>query len=76
MLKPYSASSFCPTNKNRVGLAHGDGTVLTWKSSIETLNKRATSVAHLTNFSFKFFIKFSQKIPLYAFYTMVQKSQK
>ena len=40
---------------------------------IETLCKRATLVAHLTNFSFEFFIKFSQKIPLYFFYTMVQK---
>ena len=41
----------------------------------ETLCKRATSVAHLTNFSFDFFIKVSQKMPLYLFYTMVQKSQ-
>ena len=29
-------------------------------------------MAHLTNFSFEFFMKFSQKIPLYFFYTMVQ----
>ena len=28
MLKPYSASSFCLPNKNRVGVAHGDGTNL------------------------------------------------
>ena len=42
---------------------------------IETLCKRATSVAHSTNFSFEF-LKFSQKMPLYFFYTMVQKSQK
>ena len=43
---------------------------------IETLCKRATSVAHLTNFSFEFFMKFSKKMPLYFFYTFVQKSQK
>ena len=45
---------------------------------IETLCKRATSVAHLTNFSFvlNYFMKFSQKMPLYLIYTMVQKSQK
>ena len=30
----------------------------------------------LTNFSFGFFLQFSQKMPLYFFYTMVQKSQK
>ena len=40
---------------------------------IETLCKRAPSVAHLTNFSFEFFMKFSQKMRLYYFYTMVQK---
>ena len=42
---------------------------------IETLCKRAISVAHLTKFSFGFFMKVSQKIPLYFFYTicMVQK---
>ena len=41
MLKPYSASSFCLPNKNRVGVAHGDGTNLEvvytpkrWRSSI------------------------------------------
>ena len=28
MLKPCSASSFCLPNKNRVGVAHGDGTNL------------------------------------------------
>ena len=28
MLKPYSASSFCLPNKNRVGVARGDGTNL------------------------------------------------
>ena len=28
MLKPYSASSCCLPNKNRVGVAHGDGTNL------------------------------------------------
>ena len=28
MLKTYSASSFCLPNKNRVGVAHGDGTNL------------------------------------------------
>ena len=28
MLKPYSASSFCLPNKNRVGIAPGDGTNL------------------------------------------------
>ena len=28
MLKPHSASSFCLPNKNRVGVAHGDGTNL------------------------------------------------
>ena len=28
MLKPYSASSFCLPNKNRVGVAPGDGTNL------------------------------------------------
>ena len=38
--------------------------------------KRATSVAHLTNFSFDFFMKFSPKMPLSFFYTMVQKRQK
>ena len=43
---------------------------------LETLCKRATSVAHLTNFPPVFFFKFSQKMPLYLFYTMVQKSQK
>ena len=43
---------------------------------IETLCKWATSVAHLTNFSFEFFYEFSQMMPLYFFYTMVQKSQK
>ena len=30
-------------------------------------------MAHLTNFSFEFFMKFSQKTPLNVFYTMVQK---
>ena len=43
---------------------------------VETLRKQATSVAHLTNLSFEFFTKFSQKIPLNFFYTTVQKSQK
>ena len=43
---------------------------------IETSCKRATSVAHLTNFSFEFFMKFSQKMPLHLFYIRVQKSQK
>ena len=33
-------------------------------------------MAHLTNFSLEFFIKFSQKMPLNLFYTIVQKSQK
>ena len=42
----------------------------------ETSSKRATSVAHLTNFSFELFMKFSQKMPLNVFYTIVQKSQK
>ena len=28
MLKPWSASSFCLPNKNRVGVARGDGTNL------------------------------------------------
>ena len=42
---------------------------------IETLRKHATSVAHLTNFSFEFFMKFSQKMPLYFFYHGA-KSQK
>ena len=36
----------------------------------------ATSVAHLTKFSSEFFKKFSQKMLLYLFYTMVQKIQK
>ena len=40
---------------------------------IETLCKRATSKAHLTNFLLNFFMKFSQKMPLYFFYTMAQK---
>ena len=40
------------------------------------MGKGATSVAHLTNFSFELFMKFSQKMRLYFFYTMVQKSQK
>ena len=31
---------------------------------IETVCKRATSVAHLTNFSFEFFMKLSQKMPV------------
>ena len=54
----------------------GDGSFCA-KLCVETLCKRATSVAHLTNFSFEFFMKFSQKVPLYVFfYTMVQKSQK
>ena len=44
---------------------------------IETLCKRATSVAHLTNFSFEFFYEiFTEDAPLLLFYTMVQKSQK
>ena len=48
-----------------------------WPITIDkTLYKRATSVAHSTNFSFEFFMKFSHKMPLYFFYTMVQKSQK
>ena len=43
---------------------------------IETLYKRATSVAHLTNFSFEFFYAiFTQDAPL-LFYTMMQNSQK
>ena len=43
---------------------------------IESQHKRATSVAHLTNFSVEFFFMwFSQKMPLYFVYTMVQKSQ-
>ena len=41
----------------------------------KTLYKRATSVAHLTNFSFEFIMRFSQKMPVYLFYTPVQKSQ-
>ena len=44
--------------------------------NLETLYKQATSVPHLTNFSFEFFMPFSHKIPLYFFYTMAQKSQK
>ena len=43
---------------------------------IETLYKRATLMAHLTNFSLKFFMQLSHTLPLYFFYTMVQKSQK
>ena len=44
---------------------------------IETVSKRATSVAHLTNFSFfDILMKFTQKMPLYFVYTMVQISQK
>ena len=33
-------------------------------------------MAHLTNFSFEFFMKFSQKMPLNIFYSIVQKSRK
>ena len=33
-------------------------------------------MAHLTNFSFEFFMKFSQNMPVYFFYIMVQKSEK
>ena len=40
---------------------------------IEISCKQATLVARLTNFSFEFFMKFSQKMRLYFFYTMVQK---
>ena len=40
---------------------------------IETLCKRATSVAPLTNFPLNFFMRFSQKMPLSFFYTIVQK---
>ena len=32
---------------------------------IETLYKRDTLVANLTNFSFEFFMQFSQKVPIY-----------
>ena len=32
-------------------------------------------MALLANFSIDFFMKFSQKMPLYLFYTIVQKSQ-
>ena len=32
-------------------------------------------MAHLTNLSFEFFMKFSQKMPLYFFYTIVQKAK-
>ena len=32
-------------------------------------------MAHLTNFSFEFFMKFSQKMLLFFFYTMVQKKE-
>ena len=42
---------------------------------IETLCKQATSVALLTNFSFEFFMKFSQKMPLNFNFTMMQKSE-
>ena len=40
------------------------------------LYKRATLVAHLTNFSLEFFMQFSYKMPLYCFCTMVQKKSK
>ena len=43
---------------------------------IETLCKRATSVAHLTNLSFEFFTKFSQKMPLYFFYRLLYHGAK
>ena len=39
-------------------------------------SEHATSVAHLTNFSFDFFMQFLHKAPLYLFYTMVQESKK
>ena len=43
---------------------------------IETLCKRATSVAHLTNFSFEFFMKFSQKMrPLLFLYHGAKRSK-
>ena len=60
---------------SRVRLNFGDGRFCV-QLSIKTLWKRATSVAHLTNFSFEFFMKLSQKMLLNVFYTMVQKSQK
>ena len=42
MLKPYSASSFCLPNKNRVGVAHGDGTNLevVYKKNSRYIDKR------------------------------------
>ena len=43
-------------------------------SAIETLCKRATSVAHLTNFFLRIFKKISEKWPLNVFLTMVQKT--
>ena len=41
--------------------------------NLETLRKRETSVAHLTNFSFEYFMKFSQKMPLYFLYHSAKK---
>ena len=35
-----------------------------WQCGLSFLCKRATSVAHLTNFSFDFFMKFLQKMPV------------
>ena len=47
----------------------GDGRLCV-QLCIETLSKRTTSVAYLTNVSFKdfFFMRLSQKMPLYFFY--------
>ena len=39
------------------------------------LYKPATSVAHLTNFSFEFFMRFSQKMPNYAFILWCKKKK-
>ena len=45
-------------------------------TTIETLWKRAASVAHFTNFSFEFFYEIFTEDAFLLFYTMVQKSQK
>ena len=46
MLKPYSASSFCLPNKNRVGVAHGDGTNLEVVYSIPHNSCRQRTCQH------------------------------
>ena len=64
----YSLRSRTSIHSRERDWTYGDGQFCVHLCT-ETISKRGTSVAHLTNFSFNFF---PQKLPLYHVYTIVQ----